>query len=245
MDFLFDPTFWSGLLAIILIDLVLAGDNAIVIGMAARNLPKHQQKQAIVWGTVGAIAIRAIMTILVVWLLNIPVLHLVGGLLLIWIAYKLLADHKEHDTVQAGSSLAAAIRTIIIADAVMGMDNVIAVAGASHGSFLLVILGLLVSVPVMVWGSTMILKAIERYPSIIYVGAAVLAYTAGSMITTEHLISGFFTAYPALKWLLIVLIVAGVLLAGRRKKQQLEQLHRQTEAAEREQEQPASIAEQA
>jgi YjbE family integral membrane protein len=222
MDILFSPVFWSGLFAIIVIDLVLAGDNAIVIGLAARNLPKEQQKKAIVWGTVGAIVIRAVTTLAVVWLLKIPGLLLVGGVMLIWIAYKLLAENKGHETIKAGNSLWAAIRTIIIADAVMGLDNVIAVAGAAHGSFLLVILGLLISVPIMVWGSTLILKAIERFPAIIYLGAAILAWTAGSMITDEQLISGFFNANPVLKWLLIAAVVAGTLLGGKLKQHQQE-----------------------
>lgn len=140
MEMLFTPAFWSALLAIIVIDLVLAGDNAIVIGMAARNLPAHQQKKAIIWGTVGAVVIRAAATLAVVWLLQIPGLLLVGGLMLIWIAMKLLVQDGGHETVKAGSSLGAAIWTIVVADAVMGLDNVIAVAGAAHGSFLLVVL---------------------------------------------------------------------------------------------------------
>jgi len=215
--------FLSALLAIILIDLVLAGDNAIVIGLAARNLPKEQQKRAIISGTVGAVVIRAIATLLVVWLLEIPGLMVVGGIMLIWISYKLLVDKgDEHSNIKAGGSLGAAIRTIIIADAVMGIDNVLAVAGAAHGSFLLVILGLLISIPIMVWGSTVILRFMERYPSLIYVGAAVLAYTAGSMITHEPLFGDFFTEYAALKWGIIVGVVVGVLSVGRYVNQKQE-----------------------
>ncbi|MEJ8545664.1 TerC family protein [Brevibacillus borstelensis] len=219
MEMLFTPAFWSALLAIIVIDLVLAGDNAIVIGMAARNLPAHQQKKAIIWGTVGAVVIRAAATLAVVWLLKIPGLLLVGGLMLIWIAMKLLVQDGGHETVKAGSSLGAAIWTIVVADAVMGLDNVIAVAGAAHGSFLLVVLGLIISVPVMVWGSTLVLKVMDRYPAVIYVGSAVLAYTAGSMITGEPFLKGFFVEYPLLKWALIAVIVVGVLLIGRMKNQ--------------------------
>lgn len=219
MEMLFTPAFWSALLAIIVIDLVLAGDNAIVIGMAARNLPAHQQKKAIIWGTVGAVVIRAAATLAVVWLLQIPGLLLVGGLMLIWIAMKLLVQDGGHETVKAGSSLGAAIWTIVVADAVMGLDNVIAVAGAAHGSFLLVVLGLIISVPVMVWGSTLVLKVMDRYPAVIYIGSAVLAYTAGSMITGEPFLKGFFAEYPILKWALIAVIVVGVLLIGRMKNQ--------------------------
>jgi YjbE family integral membrane protein len=228
MDVLFSPAFWSGLLAIIVIDLVLAGDNAIVIGMAARNLPAHQQKKAIVWGTIGAIVIRAAATLAVVWLLKIPGLLLVGGLMLIWIALKLLVQDEGHETVKAGTSLASAIWTIIVADAVMGLDNVIAVAGAAHGSFLLVVVGLLISVPVMVWGSTLVLKLMDRFPAVIYIGAAVLAYTAGSMITGEKLLAGFFTAYPILKWIVITAVVVGVLLIGRMKNQQQKRMAEQS-----------------
>lgn len=198
MDF-FSPEFWSALLAIIIIDLVLAGDNAIVIGLAARNLPKEQQKKVIFWGTIGAIAIRSLLTLVVVWLLKIPGLLLVGGLLLLWIAYKLLVEEKEHENMKAEASLWAAVKTIIIADTVMGLDNVLAVAGSSHGSFSLVLLGLLISVPIVIWGSTLILRWVERYPVIIYVGAGVLAWTASKMVTDEPLVAGFFQANPLLK----------------------------------------------
>ncbi|MFD2170375.1 TerC family protein [Tumebacillus lipolyticus] len=216
MDFL-SIEFFSALLSIIIIDLVLAGDNAIVIGLAARNLPKELQKKTIIWGSVGAIVIRAIATLLVVWLLEIPGLLLGGGLILIWIAVKLLAEEKEHD-VKPSQSLWGAIRTIIIADAVMGLDNVLAVAGAAHGSFWLVILGLLISVPIVVWGSTVILKLMERFQWIIFVGAGVLAYTAAKMIVDEPFLADFFAANPLLKWGLIALVVIGVLLAGFWKK---------------------------
>ena len=191
--------FWTALLSIIIIDLLLAGDNAIVIGLAARNLPKHQQKKAIIWGTAGAVVVRALATIFVVWLLKIPGLLLVGGLLLVWIAYKLLVEEKGHDDIEAGGSLWEAMRTIIIADALMGLDNVLAVAGAAHGNFLLVILGLLISVPIMVWGSTFILKWIERFPIIITIGAGVLAWTAAKMIVDEPFLKAYF-ANPAVKY---------------------------------------------
>ncbi|MCK7605429.1 TerC family protein [Geobacillus stearothermophilus] len=216
MDF-FSPEFWTALLSIIIIDLVLAGDNAIVIGLAARNLPKHQQKKAIIWGTAGAVVVRALATIFVVWLLKIPGLLLVGGLLLVWIAYKLLVEEKGHDDIEAGGSLWEAMRTIIIADALMGLDNVLAVAGAAHGSFLLVILGLLISVPIMVWGSTFILKWIERFPIIITIGAGVLAWTAAKMIVGEPFLKEYF-ANPAVKYGFELLVVAAVIVAGTIKK---------------------------
>lgn len=214
---LFSAEFFSALLAIIVIDLVLAGDNAIVIGLAARNLPKEQQRQVIIWGTAGAVAVRAVATVAVVWLLKIPGLLLVGGLLLILIAYKLLTEEKCHDDMKSYCNRWEAIRTIIIADAVMGLDNVLAVAGAAHGNFLLVVLGLLISVPIMVWGSTIIIKWTERYPVIIYIGGGVIALTAAKMIVNEPFLNAFFVTNPALRYGLIIVVTAGVLIAGRQK----------------------------
>jgi YjbE family integral membrane protein len=215
MEF-FSPEFWSALLSIIVIDLVLAGDNAIVIGLAARTLPKDQQKKVILWGTFGAIIIRILATLAVVWLLKIPGLLLIGGVLLIWIAYKLLAEDKGHD-VKPTENFWAAIKTIIIADALMGLDNVLAIAGASHGNFSLVVIGLLISVPIVVWGSTLILKWVDRFPIIITIGAGVLAYTATKMITEEKFLKGFFEDNPLLKWGLSIIVIAGVILLGRMK----------------------------
>ena len=212
---LFTMQFLTALLSIVVIDLVLAGDNAIVIALAARNLPPHLQKKAIVWGTIGAVVVRSAMTIGVVWLLKIPGLLLVGGLALVWIAYKLLAAEDDGDEHGAGAAtLMGAMKTIIIADAVMGVDNVLAVAGAAHGSFLLVVLGLLISIPIVVWGSSLVLKLMSRYPSIIYIGADVLAFTAVKMILGEPITKAFFEAQPVIKWGLYLVIVGGVLGAG-------------------------------
>jgi YjbE family integral membrane protein len=223
MDF-FSADYFSALLSIIVIDLVLAGDNAIVIGLAARTLPKDQQKKVILWGTAGAIIIRIIATLAVVWLLKIPGLLVIGGVLLIWIAYKLLAEEKGHD-VKPSENFWAAIKTIIIADALMGLDNVLAIAGASHGDFSLVVIGLLVSVPIVVWGSTLILRWVDRFPIIITIGAGVLAYTAAKMITDEKFLKGFFEDNTLLKWGLIALIVIGVLAFGTMKKRQVARSH--------------------
>ncbi|WP_199618810.1 TerC family protein [Paenibacillus alkalitolerans] len=208
------PEFWTALISIIFIDLVLAGDNAIVIGMASRKLPPEQQKKAIIWGTVGAVAIRIFATIVVVELLKFPGLSLAGGLLLVWIAYKLLVSNEDHKDVKAKDSLGAAIWTIVIADAAMGIDNVMAVAGAAHGDPLLVIIGLIVSVPIVVWGSTLFIKLINRFPSVLYIGAGVLAYTSAKMITHEKLLHNFFTL-PAVEWSFMAVVVIGVLVAGR------------------------------
>ena len=213
---LFSPEFFSALLAIIVIDLVLAGDNAIVIAMAARNLPAHLQKKAIVWGAVGAIAVRSAMTLLVVYLLKIPGLMLIGGLLLVWIAYRLLNPNQDADEHgQASTTFWGAMKTIVIADAIMGLDNVLAVAGASHGSYVLVVLGLLISIPVVIWGSTQILKLVERFPSVTYLGAGVLAWTAAKMIVSEPISREWLASQsPALEYLVQVVVVLGVLTSG-------------------------------
>ena len=213
---LFSPEFFSALLAIIVIDLVLAGDNAIVIAMAARNLPAHLQSKAIIWGAVGAILVRSAMTLLLVYLLKIPGLMLVGGLLLVWIAYRLLNPVQESDEHgHASTTFWGAMKTIVIADAVMGLDNVLAVAGASHGSYVLVVLGLLISIPVVIWGSTQILKLVERYPSVIYLGAGVLAWTAAKMMASEPIFQEWLTSQsPALEYLIQVAVVLGVLTSG-------------------------------
>lgn len=214
---LFSPEFFSALLAIIVIDLVLAGDNAIVIAMAAKNLPAHLQKKAIIWGAVGAIAVRSAMTLVVVYLLNIPGLMLIGGLLLVWIAYRLLKPEEGTGAKEehASTNFWGAMRTIVIADAVMGLDNVLAVAGASDGSYLLVVLGLLISIPIVIWGSTQILRLVERYPAISFLGAGVLAWTAGKMITSEPMVRTWLESQSAaLEYIIQLVVIMGVLLGG-------------------------------
>jgi YjbE family integral membrane protein len=237
---LFTAPWWSALLAIILIDLVLAGDNAIVIALAARKLPPRLQKKAIAWGAVGAIAVRSAMTVGVVWLLQIPGLMLLGGLGLLWIAYRLLADQddKAHDGPVA-STFWGAMKTIVVADALMGIDNVLGVAGAAHGAFDLVIVGLLVSVPIVVFGSTMVLKLVQRFPVIIKLGAAVLAFTAAKMIVGEQLLDPIYgspntlpsaqTLSIAAEWATYALAVAGVLGAGWRATRRAKLQQRDTD----------------
>lgn len=201
--------FFAALGAIVVIDLVLAGDNAIVIALAARALPQHLQKRAIVWGALGAIIVRSALTVVVVWLLKIPGLLLVGGLLLVWIAYRLLlpGDHDAaHPTGAAPVTVWSAMRTIVVADAVMGLDNVLGVAGAAHGSYLLVALGLAISVPIVIWGSTVLLRLVERFPALVYFGAAVLAFTAAKMIASEPALDAAIVAFPALGWLLYAFV---------------------------------------
>ena len=209
--------FLYALLAIIVIDLVLAGDNAIVIALAARNVPKHLQRRAILWGAAGAIVVRISMTLIVVWLLRIPGLLFAGGALLIWIAYRLLLPEEENGNGadnNGASTFWGALKTIVVADMVMGLDNVLAVAGAAHGSFLLVVLGLLISIPIVVWGSTLLLRFVERYPSIVYIGSGVLAWTAVKMVTSEPLLKDAFVAYALTVPLLYALTVFGVLWLG-------------------------------
>lgn len=214
MEFL-SVTWLSALLAIVLIDLVLAGDNAIVIALAARQLPAHLQKKAIVWGTIGAIVVRSAMTVGVVWLLRIPGLMLVGGLGLVWIAYKLLAPQDADATHSpAATTFWGAMKTIVIADALMGVDNVLGVAGAAKGSFDLVVIGLLISVPIVVWGSTLVLRLVERFSIITYVGAGVLAYTAGHMIVSEPLLDAVFDPSVLNRVITYAVLIAGVLGAG-------------------------------
>lgn len=214
MDFL-TVEFWSSLVVIIFIDLMLAGDNAIVIGMAARNLPKDQQKKAVIYGTAGAVIIRIIATLVVVKLLQVPWLHLIGGLLLVWIAYKLLVQEEhQDDNIKAGNTLLQSIGTIILADAAMGIDNILAVAGASQGNIWLVIFGLLISIPVVVWGSTIFIKLIDKFAWIAYLGGAVLAYTAAKMIASEEAFGDFFKGNPLMYWSFILVVILLVLAAG-------------------------------
>ncbi len=207
---LFSAAFLSALLTIVLIDLVLAGDNALIIGLVARNLPKDTQRQVILWGTFGAIAIRALMAILVVYILDIPGFMLAGGLALVWIARKLLTpeEHSEPSHLVKGpaTTLGGAIRTIVIADAVMGVDNVLAIGGAATGSILLIVLGLAISVPIIVWGSQLVIKLVDRFPSIILLGGAVLAWTGYTMVVREPLLAAWFEEHRATKLVAAVLI---------------------------------------
>jgi YjbE family integral membrane protein len=216
---LFSVPWWSALLAIVLIDLVLAGDNAIVIALAARNLPPEHQNKAIIWGTVGAIAVRSAMTVGVVWLLKIPGLMLVGGLGLLWVAYKLISDTSEDEHQGVGATTFwGAMKTIIVADALMGVDNVLGVAGAANGSFDLVVIGLLISIPIVVLGSKVVLRLVEKWPVIIQLGAAVLAFTAAQMIINEKLLDPVFdggeTLNMAARITTYVLSIVGVLGLG-------------------------------
>lgn len=210
------PEFWTVLGTIVLIDIALAGDNAIAIALAARNLPKPLQRRAMFWGAFAAVAVRATVTAGVLWLLRVPGLMAAGGLVLLWIAYRLITGEHEdagHEIVPA-ASFAAAVRTIVIADAMMGLENVLAVAGAAHGSWLLVVLGLLISIPIIVGGSAMVLRVLERFPALIYVGGAVLAWTAAKMIVGEPLFAEALGLWPAAVPLVYAGALGGVLGAA-------------------------------
>jgi len=184
--------FWIGLLKIIGVNIILSGDNAVVIALAARSLPARQQKMAIIWGSGAAVVMRIILTIFAVALLTLPWLKLIGSLLLFWIGIKLLVPEEGEANVNASDNMIAAIKTILIADLVMSIDNVIAVAAAAQGSMTLLILGLAISIPLVVFGSTLLLHLMERWPVIITIGAGLLGFVAGEMLVTD----------PALKdWL--------------------------------------------
>jgi YjbE family integral membrane protein len=206
----FSAAFVSALFAIVLIDLVLAGDNALIIGLVARNLPKAQQRKVVFWGTFGAIAVRGAMAILVVYILNVPGFMLAGGIALIWIARKLLTPDPQaaaHHAAQApATSFAAALRTIVVADAIMGIDNVLAIGGAASGSIVLILLGLAISVPIIVWGSHLVIRLVDRYPSVILLGGAVLAWTGYSMVVREPLLAPWFEGHPATRLVAATLV---------------------------------------
>lgn len=181
-----DAGFWLSLGEIMLVNIVLSGDNAVVIALAARSLPEAQRKLAVVWGSVAAIVMRVILTIVALEMLKLSYLKMIGSVLLFWIAMKLLTpEESEGDGIENHSSLAGAIRTILIADLVMSLDNVLAVAAAAKGDNLLLMLGLGISIPLVIFGSTVILRLMDRFPIIITLGAAILGYVAGEMLVTE------------------------------------------------------------
>ncbi|WP_064093981.1 TerC family protein [Rossellomorea aquimaris] len=221
MDFLFPLglAISSGaiiaLLKIIAIDIILSGDNAIVIAMATRGLPKEHQNKAIFYGTAGAVILRILFAAVIVYLLKIPFVHLIGGVLLLWIAYKVLVEGEEEANIKSHSGLKQAITTIIIADAVMSLDNVIAVAGAAHGHIGMIALGVFISIPIMIFGSKAIVKMLDKYRWIAYLGSGILAYTAGEMIVSDkkfldliNLHHGFITT------VITIVLTISVLLAG-------------------------------
>jgi YjbE family integral membrane protein len=185
--------FWIGLAKIIGVNVILSGDNAVVIALAARSLPRKQQKQAIIWGSAAAIVLRVLLTLFAVALLTLPWLKIVGSLLLFWIGIKLLIPEEGDDEIEASDQLLAAIKTILVADLVMSLDNVIAVAAAAGGSVLLLILGLAISIPLVIFGATLLLKLMERFPVIITIGAGLIGWVAGEMLVADSALEGWFT----------------------------------------------------
>jgi len=205
MMFLMDPEFWARVVGIIIIDLTLAGDNALVIALAVRNLPKRQQFLGRIWGTAGAVGLRLAFIAIAAQLLRIPFLQLVGGLLLLWIAFKLV----HHETgaeghVRQGGSLREAVWIIIVADAIMSLDNVLAVAAASDGDMRLVVFGIALSIPIVVWGSGLLATLMNRFIWIIWIGGGILGYVAGEMIMKDKGFGWIDHSSPVVPWLPIV-----------------------------------------
>jgi len=208
---LLSTAFWVAVGQIILIDIVLSGDNAVVIALACRNLSPEQRAKGIFWGVAGAVSLRVVLTVFAALVMNLPWLKFVGGLLLIWIAIKLMLpeDEEGHD-IQSSSHLWGAVKTIVVADFVMSLDNVIAVAGAAHGSLALLLFGLAVSIPLIVWSSQLILHWMERFPAIVLFGAGLLGYVAGQMIFSDAGVLALLPPMPA--WSARAAGVVGALL---------------------------------
>ena len=218
-----DPLFWTALLKIIGVNIILSGDNAVVIALAARSLPAHQQKRAIIWGSGAAIIMRIVLTAFAVALLQFPYLKIVGAVLLVWIGIKLLVPDDGEEHIASHENLGAAIKTILIADLVMSVDNVIAVAAAAKDNVTLLVLGLAISIPLIIFASTLLLKLMERFPIIITVGAGLLGFVAGEMAITDPINKHWIEQHAA--WMEYVVPVAGALLVvlvgtqiARRKK---------------------------
>jgi len=191
MAFLSSPEFWIALSQIILINIVLSGDNAVVIALACRSLPAHQQKKAIVFGSIGAIVLRIVLTFFAAFLLTLPYLKLLGAALLLWIGVGLLKGDDGEEHLEGHANLAAAIKTIVVADLVMSLDNVIGVAAAAKGNVPLLVFGLVISIPLIIFGSTLILKLMGRFPIIITLGAALLGWVAGEMAMGDPALHGW------------------------------------------------------
>ena len=197
-----DVEFWGRLLLVLWVNLILSGDNAVVIAMAARRLHGSQRRMAIIWGAAGAVVLRLIFAAVITFLLGIPLLQVVGGLLLLWIAWKLVLEEpgdEEEDKVQAGTSAWEAIRIIILADAVMSLDNVIALVGASEGNFLLLTIGLVTTIPLVIFGAALLTSLLDRFPILVYAGAALLVYIAVEMFFKDKLTHDYLEPYRHLE----------------------------------------------
>ncbi len=202
MEYLSHPDFWVGLVKIIWINIILSGDNAVVIALAARSLPPEQQKKAIAFGSGAAVVLRIVLTVVAAKLLELSFLQIIGGCLLLWIGLQLLTGGDEDEGASKGTgSMMTAIRTILIADLVMSLDNVIAVAAAAQGNMVLLILGLAISIPLVIFGSTLMIKLMERFPVIVILGAGLIGWVGGETIMNDKLLHGFVEANPALHYL--------------------------------------------
>jgi YjbE family integral membrane protein len=223
LGFAFSSEAFVALLKIIAIDIILSGDNAVVIAMATRRLPKHQQNKAIFWGTAGAVILRILFAAIIVFLLKIPFVNLIGGLLLLWIAYKVLVESEEEADIQSHDRLLKAVWTIILADAVMSLDNVVAVAGASDGHIGMIAFGVAISIPIMIFGSKAIVRMMEKYAWIAYVGSAILAWTAGEMMMKDkHLANFLHISHGPVMYAVIAGLTILVLAAGYVKNKKME-----------------------
>lgn len=209
--------FWVDVFKIIVIDLLLSGDNAVVIALACRNLPTAQRKRGILFGVGGAIGLRIVLTFFAVSLLSLPYLKLVGAFLLIWIGVKLLLPEDEHDegNIKADTRLLGAVKTIIVADFVMSLDNVLGVAAAANGNAVLLVFGLLISIPLIAWSSQLVLNVIDRFPTVIYAGGALLGYVAGEMLVSETLFAPLLETHHYLHGVVPVVCALLVLALGR------------------------------
>jgi YjbE family integral membrane protein len=205
--------FILALAGIMMVNIVLSGDNAVVIALASRNLPKKQQKLAILWGSAGAIGLRVVLTIVAVILLQIPYLQFVGGLLLVWIGAKLLMEDEGDENVEASDSMWAAVKTIIIADIIMSLDNTLAIAAIAKGDYVLLALGLALSIPLIIFGSQILVVVMNRFPIIVYAGAGLIAWTAGEMMIRDQKLGHYLTAVGP-EWLVPLAITLGVLALG-------------------------------
>jgi YjbE family integral membrane protein len=217
LEMLASTHFWVGVFKIIVIDVLLSGDNAVVIALACRNLPPEQRKKGVMFGVAGAVSLRIVLTFFALELLSLPYLKVAGALMLLWIGVKLILPEREHEAsdVRADTHLWGAVRTIIIADFIMSLDNVLGVAAAAHGDILLLVFGLLVSIPLVAWSSQLVLKLIDRFPFIIYGGGALLGYVAGEMLVSDRLVARWLEEMPqALHWLLPAICAVLVLLFG-------------------------------
>jgi len=211
-------------LKIIAIDIILSGDNAVVIAMATRRLPEKKRNIAILWGTIGAVILRVLFASVIAVLLDIPYVHFFGGLLLLWISYKVLVNHDDGKDVKAKDTTLQAIGTIIMADAVMSLDNVVAIAGASGGHILLIIMGVVVSIPIMILGSKLIVKMMERFSIVQYFGSAILAWTASDMITGDKQISSLLNIeHGVITYIFSIIVTAVILLFGYISNKKMEQ----------------------